>query len=81
MDLTTVHPVLSQVKELFSAQFHLELSWRDFRLEFFNLKKSVDMNTLSREEIQSIWVPRLVFVNTPGMASTHAVGGYITVLR
>ena len=42
----------------------------DFRLTLHNMKKNVNMNTLTRMEKESIWVPQLVFFNTEEKVTT-----------
>ena len=46
----------------FHVKVGLELKWKDPRLTFRNLKKYE--NTLSQNEIETIWIPDLTFVNT-----------------
>ena len=46
----------------FHVKMGLELKWKDPRLTFRNLKKYE--NTLSQNEIETIWIPDLTFVNT-----------------
>ena len=40
------------------------MKWIDVRHKYFNLDKNVWMNTLSESQLEEIWTPDLVFVNT-----------------
>ena len=45
-------------------QLKLTLSWSDARLKFQKLKKNENLNSLTPEEKDIIWMPVLVFLNT-----------------
>ena len=45
----------------FEVKFLLELTWKDYRIQFRNLQK---VNIINDEERQSIWIPPLVFSNS-----------------
>ena len=60
MELLAISDI-SEVGQTFTAQFSLFISWLDFRLELFNMKEDMNMNTLTADERESIWVPKLVF--------------------
>ena len=53
----------------YQAQFELSLTWFDPRLKFYNLKDD-SQNILSREEQNEIWLPVVVFDNTPKKITT-----------
>ena len=55
---------ISENNEVLEAKFVLTLKWKDFRIIFHNLKEKTSMNTLTKTERSSIWVPKLVFINT-----------------
>ena len=55
---------ISEVDSLFSCQLRLLLTWRDQRLQLTNLKTDPDNNSLSKQELEQLWVPRVVFANT-----------------
>ena len=40
------------------------MTWYDFRLKLHNMKTNINMNTLTKDEKEGIWVPSLVFSNT-----------------
>ena len=48
---------------MLKTQFNLYISWFDFRLKIYNMKTNINLNTLTQEERESIWVPVLVFRN------------------
>ena len=54
---------IDEVEQKFTTQFDLHLYWNDFRIQYQNLKKEIDINLLTREEKNSIWMPTLVFRN------------------
>ena len=55
---------VDEVRSSLTLQLKLELRWIDSRLKYFNLNKKSDMNTLSASELEEIWTPDLLFVNT-----------------
>ena len=60
MELLAISDI-SEVGQTFTAKFSLSMSWLDFRVELFNMKEDMNMNTLTAAERESIWVPKLVF--------------------
>ena len=48
----------------FSVDFHLNLQWHDLRLYLWDLNNDFSKNSLSKEELDALWKPELVFVNT-----------------
>ena len=63
VDLLTILKV-SEVESLFSCQLRLFLTWMDQRLQFNNLKMESNQNSLSLEEKDALWIPRVIFENT-----------------
>ena len=55
---------IDEVSSLIKLQFKLTLSWRDPRLHFVDLKEHAHQNVLSRKEVEKIWYPVLVLINT-----------------
>lgn len=45
-------------------QMKLTISWIDNRINYMNLKDDDNLNTLSPQEKNMIWMPTLVFTNT-----------------
>ena len=60
MELLAISDI-NEVGQTFTAQFSLFISWLDFRLELFNMKEDINLNILTADERESIWVPKLVF--------------------
>ena len=46
------------------------MEWYDFRLTYYNLKRTRSANSLSTEEIEGIWLPFVVFENTENNEAT-----------
>ena len=53
-----------EVQKIISLKFRLEQKWRDSRLQYYNLKKDEELNTLTLSEKKKIWVPTILFSNT-----------------
>ena len=58
---------ISEVSEIFTVKFQLSIEWKDQRLTFRNLKADHFFNLVNIEEAESIWMPAIVFENTPSM--------------
>ena len=61
---------IQEVAQVTKIQFELTLKWFDARLQFYNLKENIEMNSLLYEEKQKIWVPRIIFRNTESQISS-----------
>ena len=55
---------MDEINSAYEAQFTLILSWFDKRLMFNNLNNKTEKNSLSNEEREELWVPKVVFENT-----------------
>ena len=53
-----------QVDGIFEVQQFVNLSWRDPRIQFHNLKLEDYQNSLLEAEKQIIWIPTATFLNT-----------------
>ena len=62
MDLISILGI-NEVEQKLKTQFNLYISWFDFRLKIYNMKTNINLNTLTQEERERIWVPVLVFRN------------------
>ena len=62
MDLISILGI-NEVEQKLKTQFNLYISWFDFRLKIYNMKTNINLNTLTQDERESIWVPVLVFRN------------------
>ena len=52
-------------------QFEIILEWRDSRITYNNLKNESFLNALTQENIESIWLPLLVYENTNQKETTR----------
>ena len=52
---------INEVAQKFKTQFKIFIMWFDFRLKYYNMKLNVNLNTLTKDEKGSIWVPIMVF--------------------
>ena len=59
-------PSISTKDVKFTVDFHLNLRWYDLRLDTWDLNHDFYKNSLSRDEIDSLWIPKLAFVNSLG---------------
>ena len=48
-------------KNIISFEFDMELRWKDSRITFFNLHEDVLKNSLTKEDIESVWTPFFVY--------------------
>ena len=62
----TLHKVMSidEVESTIDLKFEISLQWKDNRLTFNNLKEETYLNALSVDEIDSIWMPWVIYENT-----------------
>ena len=63
IDVQSILNIL-EVSQTMALKFDLEEAWVDSRLQFYNLKEDMEMNTLVYDEKLSIWVPTIIFSNT-----------------
>ena len=61
---------ISEVDLVYVLKFRLLMVWYDYRLKYHNLKEERSLNSLSREEIDQIWIPYVVFSNTENSENT-----------
>ena len=52
-------------------QFEIALEWKEIRASFYNLKPETYMNTLSLDEIDTLWLPLVIYVNTDQLQTTR----------
>ena len=52
-------------------QFEIILDWKDYRISYSNLKNEFFLNTLTNENIESIWLPLVVYENTNQKETTR----------
>ena len=51
-------------------KFAMIMEWYDYRLTYYNLKKTQSANALSLDEIGKIWIPFVVFTDTKNNEAT-----------
>ena len=52
-------------------QFEISLMWMDNRAIFHNLKQSDSLNALSQEDIEKLWLPKVIYENTDQKETTR----------
>ena len=55
---------IEEVDHSIHLQFQISLSWKENRVKYQNLKKETSLNTLTEENIETIWLPLIVYDNT-----------------
>ena len=55
---------IDEVEHSIDLQFDIILQWNDHRLSYNNLKNQEYLNSLTDDDIQSIWLPLVVYDNT-----------------
>ena len=55
-------------------QFQIDLEWKENRATYHNLKPETYLNALSKEEIDSLWLPLVVSLNTDQHQTTRPGG-------
>ena len=68
-DLMVVQDI-QEVAQYLEVKFKINLQWRDARIKFYNLKQNENMNSLTLDEQQTIWIPTIVFWNTKNQLRT-----------
>ncbi|XP_068250178.1 uncharacterized protein [Palaemon carinicauda] len=67
---------------LMSVSYNLRITWFDNRLTYNNLKLLTRLNTLSLEEVEKLWRPKIGFINTDDIQNTAVDQDAVTtVLR
>ena len=54
-----------------NLQFEIILKWRDYRISYSNLKNETFLNSLTEDEIKSIWLPLVIYENTNQKETTR----------
>ena len=52
-------------------QFQIKLEWKENRATYYNLKSESYLNALSKDEINSLWLPLVVYLNTDQQETTR----------
>ena len=52
-------------------QFQIGLEWKENRATYYNLKQESYLNALSQDEIDTLWLPLVVYLNTDQQETTR----------
>ena len=52
-------------------QFQIKLEWKENRATYYNLKPESYLNALSKEEINTLWLPLVIYLNTDQQDTTR----------
>ena len=55
---------IEEVDHSIHLQFQITLMWMENRVKYQNLKKKTSLNTLTAYDIDTIWLPLIVYENT-----------------
>ena len=70
-----------QVDGIFEVQQFVNLSWRDPRISFHNLKGLTYKNSLLESEKQAIWIPSVTFLNTADQVWFSSLASIIMTIQ
>ena len=70
-----------EVKHEIELKFHILMEWFDSRLKFHNLKESLSSNVLTEAEIESMWLPSVIFSNTKNNEATYLTPDTIIAVK
>ena len=62
---------LTEVELIIELQFQIELSWKENRIKYHNLKKKTSLNRLTKKDINRLWLPLAVYENTDQKETTR----------
>ena len=52
-------------------QFSITLKWKENRATYQNLRHSTSLNALTREDIDKLWLPKVIYENTDQKDTTR----------
>ena len=55
---------IEEVDHSIHLQFQISLQWKENRVQYQNLKEKTSLNALTEEDIETIWLPLIVYDNT-----------------
>ena len=69
----TVYKVVAIEEEDHSIelQFQINLEWKENRATYYNLKQESYLNALSMDEINTLWLPLVIYLNTDQQDTTR----------
>ena len=62
---------VDEENQFIELQFGIRLEWNDYRLTYHNLNSNLTLNALSAKEIESIWLPQVMYTNTKQIETTR----------
>ena len=62
---------ISEVNNIIELKFDILTEWYEYRVDYHNLKTVKALNSLSDEELRSLWVPYIIFKNTDNNEATE----------
>jgi hypothetical protein len=72
---------IDEEKNEFKVKYMVSLEWYENRVTFHNLKTSMKMNVLTEDDVERLWIPKIIFENTKTSSNDEAVGTLIAVTR
>ena len=55
---------IAEVAHSIHLQFQISLAWRENRVQYQNLKEDTTLNALSTSDVNSVWLPLVIYSNT-----------------
>ena len=55
---------IEEVDHSIHLQFQISLTWKENRVKYQNLKKQTSLNALAADDVNTIWLPLIVYDNT-----------------
>ena len=65
---------ISEVNHIIELKFDILMEWYEYRVDYHNLKTVKALNTLSDEELRSLWIPYIIFQNTDNNEAVELEG-------
>ena len=70
---------ISEVNNIIELKFDNLMEWYEYRVDYHNLKTDEAFNTLSDNELRSLWIPYIIFKNTDNNEAVELNGVRSTV--
>ena len=55
---------IQEVDFSITFQFEIKLEWLEYRANYNNLKPQIYMNTLTKDDVEKLWLPMVIYKNT-----------------
>ena len=62
---------MKEVEHSIEFQFQITMEWKENRATYFNLKEDISLNALSKDDIERLWLPLIVYDNTDQKETTR----------